>query len=857
MVSRFSIYKLKVSFAIWLFLSIICVSNSFGQPPAKLTSGQIYNGIEKLGVLGSVLYIAAHPDDENTRLIAYLATGQKAETTYLSLTRGDGGQNLIGTEMSELLGVLRTQELLMARTVDNGNQMFSRANDFGYSKNAEETIKIWDTEKVKADVVWAIRTVRPDVIINRFDHRTSGETHGHHTASAQLSYELFEKAGDSTVYKEQLSLVSPWTPRRLFFNTSWWFYGSEDKFNKADKSRLMSIDVGTFEPLLGKSVTEIAAESRSKHKCQGFGSTGTRGSQQEYLELLKGDLPTNKEDIFEGINTTWTRVKGGQGIDKMIEVIKKEYDFNAPYKSIEKLIKLSKAIDKTKDDFWKPKKQEEVKKLIAAAAGLFIEAKTSTHKAVANESITIDLECVNRSKGIISLVKIKGIGFELDTTMATPLEENEQLKWSKTIFIPADTKLTAPYWLTSDGELGIYQVDEQALIGMPNTPRSLKITFTLKIGDQLIDYTKDLIYKYNSPENGETYRPFEIVPEITVKVNEPVYIFNDVQPRDVVVAVTAWQENKSGTLTLPLPKGWTSIPKKIDFNIKQKGETSLFTFSVFPPKEASEIQITPLVTTLDPNGKNQSFTQEIIDINYDHIPFQTVVRKAKAKLAKLDIKVQSIMNNTAPRIAYVMGAGDEVPQALKQIGYQVDMLKASDVTAEALQPYQALILGVRAYNTQEDLKFKQAEIFKYIERGGNVVVQYNTANGLVTKELAPFPLKLSRNRVTVEEAEIRFIAPNHALLNKPNKITSKDFDGWVQERGLYFSNEWDSAFTPIISCNDPNEDPNDGAILVANYGKGSFIYTSLSFFRELPAGVSGAYRLFANLISYRNDSTEP
>ena len=827
---------------IFLILFIACSTYLKGQAPKKPTSGEIYQMLEKLRFLGSVLYVAAHPDDENTRLISYLANDKKALTTYLSLTRGDGGQNLIGPEISELLGVIRTQELQMARYVDNGKQMFTRANDFGYSKNAEETIKIWDTDKVKADVIWAIRRMRPDVIINRFDHRTSGETHGHHTASGQLSYELFDKASDKKFHPEQLKYVSVWQPKRLFFNTSWWFYGSEEKFKKADKSLLMSMDVGVYFPLLGKSNTEIAAESRSKHKCQGFGSTGTRGMQMEYLELLKGDMPPSKSDIFEGINTTWSRVDGGEPIKVLVDEVVKSYDFKNPAASIPALTNIYSAVQKVNDPFWKEIKTKEIKDLIAACMGLYLEAKTNVHKVTKGETITVEIEAINRLTAKASLLSIKGTGIVIDTTTNYTMITNEPFKWSHQVIIPLTTSYSAPYWLINKGTLGLYNVQDQEIIGNPDSKRAFKVTFFMNINGVEIPFEKELVYKFNSPEYGETFRPLEIVPSLSVKVKEPVYIFASNQPKDIKVVVHAWSKDQKGKLSIPVPQGWKVEPSTIDFQIATKGENKDFVFSVTPPETSEEIMITPSIVS-----GSDVFTGEIIDINYDHIPFQTVLMKSESKLSRIGIEIRG------QRIAYLMGAGDEIPVSLRQIGYTVETLKADEISLERLIPYDALIIGVRAYNTEENLKFKQKDIFEYIHQGGNVIIQYNTANGLVTKEIAPYNLTLSRNRVTVEEAEMRIINPDHSVLNYPNKISSKDFDGWVQERGLYFPGEWNAEFTPIFSCNDPGEKPQDGSVLIAKYGEGHYIYTGLSFFRQLPAGVSGAFRLFANMISIGRD----
>jgi LmbE family N-acetylglucosaminyl deacetylase len=824
--------------SISLFIIFPTFNAAHAQIPKKPTSGEIFQMIEKLGFLGSVLYVAAHPDDENTRLISYLANEKKAQTTYLSLTRGDGGQNLIGPEISELLGVIRTQELLMARYVDNGKQMFTRANDFGYSKNAEETIKIWDTEKVKADVIWAIRRAKPDVIINRFDHRTSGETHGHHTASAQLSFELFEKAAQSNVYPEQLKYIDAWQPQRLFFNTSWWFYGSEDNFKKADKSKLMSLDVGVFFPLLGKSNTEIAAESRSKHKCQGFGSTGTRGMQMEYLELLKGTMPPSKSDIFEGINTSWTRVAGGAPIKTMVENLNKNYNFKHPEASLPELMKIFEAIQKVKDPFWKEIKTKEIKDIIAACAGLYLEAKTNVHKASPGETIPVDIEAIYRLPVDATLVSISGHGIKCDTTMQLKMALNEPFRWTIQAAIPVNAAYTAPYWLINKGTKGLYNVDNQSIIGSPESIRSLKVDFMYNIHGVDIHFEKDVVHKFNSPENGEQYRPLEIVPALSVRVKEPVYIFASSTPKEIKITVHAWAKSQSGNLSIPVPAGWKVEPSSIDFSIMNKGESKDFIFSVSPPAEPQEITITPTIKT-----STASYNGQIIDINYDHIPFQTVLVKAESKFSRIGIEIRG------RKIAYLMGAGDETPISLRQIGYTVDEIKATDISTERLMPYDALIVGIRAFNTEEALKFKHKEIFEYVKEGGNVVIQYNTSNGLVTKDLAPYKLTLSRNRVTVEEAEMRILQPEHSVLNYPNKITSKDFDGWVQERGLYFCDEWDNQLTPIFSCNDPGEKPLEGSLLVGQYGQGHYIYTGLSFFRQLPAGVSGAYRLFANLIS--------
>ncbi|MBK8620442.1 MAG: PIG-L family deacetylase [Saprospiraceae bacterium] len=809
-----------------------------GQKPEAVTSGEIYQKLKKLNVLASVLYVAAHPDDENTRLISYLANEKHAETTYLSLTRGDGGQNLIGKEIDELLGVLRTQELLQARAIDNGKQMFSRANDFGFSKNAEETISIWDTDKIKADVAWAIRSSKPDIIINRFDHRTSGKTHGHHTASAILALEIFDKSGDKTYHPEHLQFVDAWQAKRIFFNTSWWFYGSQEKFDKADKSLLMGFDVGVYYPLLGKSNNEISAESRSQHKCQGFGSTGSRGSQMEYLELLKGEMPADKQNIFEGINTTWSRVKGGEEIGKLVEKTIQSFDFTKPEASVPALLEIYNLIQKTEDLFWKTQKSKECIDIIEACSGLYVEAKSNKKDAIPGENIKIDIEITKRLPVEVTLHKIQSEFFGIDSVHQTTIEDNQMVFHQLSVRIPQNAEYTTPYWLRTEGSLGMYQVDKTEWIGKPETPHPAQITYTLDFKGTKLPITKHVVHKFNSPENGEEYRSFSILPRISVNFTNKVNIFANSEKQPVTINIINFADSTSGILALPMPKGWRISPRTIPFTITGKGQSQEFTFEVTPPDKSSEVSATPKVLIND-----EVYMDALEEIKYDHIVPQWVQQKASADFVRLDINIVPM------NIAYVDGAGDVIPDYLVKMGYKVDKLSDADLRTEILQKYPCVIFGVRSYNTIDALKFKQKDILKYVENGGKVVVQYNTSNGLVIPQIGPYPFKISRERVTVEDAEMKILQPEHLYLQFPNKIGEKDFVGWVQERGLYFASEWDSKYQTIFSCNDPGETPNEGSLIFAGYGKGEFVYTGLSFFRQFPAGVAGAYRLFANIIT--------
>lgn len=823
----------------YILIAFMSLSLSLcAQAPKKPTSSEIYHELEKFGALATVLYVAAHPDDENTRLISWFANEKKAEAYYISLTRGDGGQNLIGPEINELLGVIRTQELLEARKVDGGKQLFTRANDFGFSKNAEETVKIWDDDKVKHDIVWAIRKTKPDIIINRFDHRTSGSTHGHHTASARLALDVFGQAGDTNYFPEQLKYVQPWSARRIFFNTSWWFYGSQEKFRQADKSNLLSMDIGVYYPLLGKSNTEIAAESRTKHKCQGFGSTGTRGSQSEYMELLSGDMPADKENPFEGIDITWTRVPNGLPVKKLHDEILREYDFSRPYLVVPKLVKLLDLVELTGDEHWKSIKIDQLKEIIAHCLGLYVEAVATQQTAVPGETVKLELEVIKRLPGDVEFIGYEILPSRIDSILRIKLEDNEVLLMGRDCQLNADLNYSTPYWLTKKSSLGMYEVDNPLFIGLPETPRDVKVNFRFNIFGKEITLSRDVVYKFNSPETGETYRPFQIVPPVYASTESKVFIAYDNRPFEINVTVRSMADNQQGVLTIPVGKGWRIEPTEVGFDLKLKNDSKQFKFLIYSPDSQSILETSPVIKL-----GGQYFDKELIEVKYDHIPHQMVLMPVTTKLVRLNL------DRTVTNIAYVMGAGDEIPFYLTKSGFKVTLIEPSQISQELLSSYDVLVFGVRAFNKHEELKFKTDEIFNYVENGGTVFVQYNVSRGLVTDDLAPFKLKLGRDRVTVEEAEMRILDSEHPIVNYPNKLNSEDFDGWVQERGLYFASEWADEFKPIFSCNDPGETPKEGALLVANYGKGYYIYSGLSFFRQLPAGVPGAYRLISNILS--------
>lgn len=824
---------------IWLTFFLCKTLLLSGQSQYKPNSNEIYRDIKALNFLGTAMYIAAHPDDENTRLISYLSNFYHAKTYYLSLTRGDGGQNLLGTDLREALGIIRTQELLKARKIDGGEQRFTRAVDFGYSKSPDETLNIWNRDSVLHDLVWQIRQLKPDIIINRFDHRTSGTTHGHHTTSALLSIDAFDLAVNKNAFPEDLSQVDTWQPKRLFFNTSWWFYGSRDNFEKANKSNLISLDIGTYYPDLGLSNTEIASLSRSQHKSQAFGNTPNRGEQLEYLEIIKGDKPGN-ENIFDGIDTSWKRVKGGEKIDKLIKNILNNYNHTKPYESVPELVKVYNEIQKIDDVFWKKMKSNEVTGIIKSCLGLYIESIADESFKNPKDSVNLDIEIVNRSPEKVILKRII-LPDGNDILYQSKILQNNKTEHLESV-IKTGEAYTNPYWLNRKPKEGLYNVSDKKLIGLPETPTALKLKFILEIENTPIEFESEVVYKYNDRIDGEVYQNFEILPEVSLII-EDVFIFKNSKPKEIEVKVKSYTDEFNGKLSLNLSENWKFSPQSYEVELKNKGAEKSFLFMVTPPNTTETIKVEPFIT-----AKNKIFNKDIKELDYDHINLQTYLKPASSNLVNINVV------SKAGNIGYIKGAGDKIPEALESLGLDVTQINIDKVlnTAE-LKAYDAIILGIRAFNTEKALTTKNELLFEYVKHGGTLIVQYNTTYSLLTEKVSPLRLDISRDRVTDENAKVDYINPSHKILNYPNKITSDDFNGWTQERGLYFPSDWGTEFEPVFSIKDYDEGPYQGSLLVAPYGEGYYIYTGLSFFRQLPAGVPGAFRLLANMISINSN----
>jgi LmbE family N-acetylglucosaminyl deacetylase len=832
-----SIKRCRRAAIVVALLAVAGTANSADAPPLlspeQMNGGEIQLALQKLNVIGRVLYIAAHPDDENTNLMALWANGSLYETAYLSITRGDGGQNLIGPELGERLGVIRTEELLDARRIDHGKQFFSRAIDFGFSKTAEETIRIWDHDKILSDVVWVVRKFRPDVIVTRFSPEDQ-LTHGHHTASAILAREAFSAAGDPNRFPEQLAFVKPWRPTRLVWNTSPFFFSNRNL--PFDPTGLTVLEAGGYNPLLGKAYTEIAAASLSMHKSQGVGSPPRRGARKEYFKLLEGQPMMSS--LFEGIDTSWARVAHSESIATKIHQIISQFHPADPAASVPELLKLRQAMSGIKDGSWVPEKKAELDEIITACLGLHVEASTVNEAVTPGQTATIKLEAINRCNIPVTLQEIRfplsNDSMKIDATLLS----NELVTKDLSCKIPENTPYSQPYWLRKPGTLGAFAVDDQTLVGLPENPPDLPVEIVLQVKGQELRYVVDTKYRMVDPVAGELRRPIVIEPPVFAKIADSVLVFATNQPKSVPVHLTAATGPVKGELKLAVPQGWGVEPASLPIDLKGANAETVAIFTVKPPDQNSEGNLRAVVSI---NGRDYSF--ERVRISYPHIGVNTLMPPAEARLVRADIREKG------DRIGYIPGAGDDVPESLQQIGYSVKILSQSDITAKNLAQFSAVVLGIRAYNTQERVANWLAELLAYVKAGGVAIAQYNTLAELKTEQLGPYPLEISRDRVTDENAEVRILAPDHPLMTTPNKITSKDFEGWVQERGLYFPKKWDSAWTQILSCNDPKEKPLDGGLLVAKFGKGFFVYTSYSWFRQLPAGVPGAYRLFANMLS--------
>ena len=811
----------KISLASLLLLSF------FSASAQEKNATDIYHEIEKLVSPYRVLYLAAHPDDENTRLISYFANEVKASTAYLSLTRGDGGQNLIGDEKGDLLGVLRTQELLAAREIDGGRQFFTRAVDFGYSKSSTETFAFWEKDRILSDVVYIFRYFKPHIVINRFPTENYGG-HGHHLASAILSEEAFSISAQHDRYTDQLQELSPWNVGTLFFNNSSWWDKSLDERARNDFS-ITGLDVGTYNDLLGYSYNELAAYSRSQHKSQGFGAAPQRGEQIEYLEYLKGQFNPGQllhEQLLDSLDRAWLNLEGD------FKNILESYDFQQPSASVEGLLALKQKAEAINIDGRFTAKINSLAEIISSCMGLSIEIIAESASYVRGDSLVVDIEVINRSHLPLKLASVT-----FDSTFQSwnrDLNENQMFRDTMLIVIDEEEAFTTPYWLVKPHDKSFDH--DQELLKNPVGP-SLSCQVKLEIDGTSLTYDRKIIYKWTDRVKGGLTRPIRVLPDYLVDFDQGIYFSSDSTFQGIVFIRSntgadqdvnlEFEENQS--MDLPSIRN-LNLPSMTTISEQFKGEL----------KSAGK------------NGMDISFSDQdssishysLLEINFDHIEPVDVLLKPKARVLPVELK------EGPGKIAYVEGPDNEMITYLQRFGLDITSFTMEDLMEGKLKEYKVLLFGIRSLNVDPTWNEHAAEIQEFIKGGGLVVMQYQTSRGINPVEISPYAFNISRMRVTDENSSANISRKNHAILNYPNVLSAEDFKGWNQERGLYFADSWSEDFTTVLSWHDKDELDQFGSLIIGDFGKGAFIYTGISFFRHIPFGVPGSYKLLTNILSY-------
>ncbi len=836
----------NVPFWAALGVAILAGSSGVGHAAELPTGGAILQQLRSFATMGSALYVAAHPDDENTQVIAYLACGRGYRTAYLSLTRGDGGQNVLGPQLGETLGVARTQELLAARRLDGGRQYFTRAKDFGYSKNSEETLGVWDRQGVLSDMVRVIRQFRPDVIITRFSPKPA-PTHGHHTASAVLAVEAFRLAADPAAFPEQLRELTPWQARRIVHNVGLGAAAANpgagmavagSPANVPDAHGVVKVEVGGRDPVSGESFASIAARSRGMHKTQGFGTSGppvNEGSRIEPFVLLDGDAATS--DLLDGVDTTWNRVPGGAEIARLIDEVIATFDARDAAARVPALLAIRRRLAALPADPIVSDKRAELDRIIQACLGLEVDTVVDRAEVVPGETVRLHHRAVVRSRIPVRWTAVRSPSAHRAIDKPVALRPNQPVAREASLVVPASAPPSQPYWLRTEGSAGLFDVDDPTLIGRPENPPAFPLEYVFDVGGQTLVIAGEPMPAAD-PSTPALRRRLAVIAPVSLRFTAGVQLFAPGAARPVTVELTAARARARGTVRLDAPAGWTVTPVSQPFRLAAPGEHARVTFTVTaPPRVATA----PLGASVEIDGRR--FDQQRVEVRYDHVPLQLLQPPARAKAVSLELTTRG------RHVGYLPGAGDDVAAALGQMGYEVTSLSGADLTPERLRGLDAVVTGIRAFNLRTDLAERLPALFAYVEAGGTLVVQYNTLDGLRGSWLAPFHLRLSRDRVTDERAPVTVLAPEHPVLTTPNRITAADFEDWVQERGLYFPDQWDERFTPILATGDPGETPLTGGLLAARHGTGYVVYTSLAWFRQLPEAVPGAYRLFANLVS--------
>jgi hypothetical protein len=771
-------------------------------------------------------------------------------TAYLSLTRGEGGQNLIGSEQGDLMGVVRTQELLAARKIDGAEQFFTRAIDFGFSKTADETLAKWGREQVLGDVVWTIRRYQPDVIVLRFSG-TPRDGHGHHQSSAILGKEAFSAAADPTRFPEQLQWVKPWQAKRLLWNV--FAFSREQEQATQQMANRIEIDTGIYDPVLGFSYGEIAGMSRSQHRSQGMGAPERRGAMKNVLVHVAGEPA--RQTLFDGIDITWSRVPNGGPIGEKVKKAVQSFQPDRPATTIPLLIEARKLMVEQKGNPVVAAKLAQVDEAIGLCAGIWLDASMDRAAVVPGSQARIQVTVLNRSEAPVRLLSARVAGGDFHGAGPVPseLKDNVPLNHVFEGSVPSGHPYSEPYWLASPKNGMLYTVPSQELLGLPEAPPEFSVRFELDIAGQPIALTRPVAHRYVDRVLGELTRPVAVVPPVSIRLSDTAQMFPTPSKRTIEVELRAMAANRAGTVRMEVPEGWQAEPASQPFSLANEGEQVTAAFAITPPSGSSRGMIRTAVKTGD-----TTVTDRMLAVNYPHIPPETVFPPAAASVIRVGVRT------LAKRVGYVMGAGDDVPDSLRQLGCEIALLSGEDLARGDLSRFDAIVTGVRAYNVRPDLRANQQRLLEYVKKGGTMIVQYNVFEGgfmggdpSLLDRIGPYPIKIGRERVTVEESPVQLPQPNHPVLQIPNEITSEDFKGWIQERGLYFASQWDERYQPLLITSDPGEKPLSGGLLYTKYGDGVYIFTAYAWFRQLPAGVPGAYRIFANMLSAGKANAHP
>lgn len=786
--------------------------------------------IQRANVLGSVLMIGAHADDDDTQLLTYLSLGLQLRTGYLSVGRSLGSQNRIGPEQGQAMAVLLNQEAIAARQRTHIEQYYTRAFDAGFTKTLTEAMTFWDRPEVVGDIVWLLRTFRPDAVIVRYSG-TPRDGHGHHQASAVLARKAIAAAGDPTQFPEQLKLTTVWKPAHVF------------QFSAAGAKPVVAINVGGYNPVLGASYAEIATAGRTAFRSQAMGGLTTLRNRTVLLAPIDGTTP---ETLLEGVDTTWKRMTGGEAIGEGLAAVLREFRADQPEQAVAGLVeartKLA-ALEKGADGPWVRVKLHELDETIARCVGLWVRVATPVEVVTPGMRVPVAIEVANRS-----VMKLEVAGLTLKTPTgenefpAQPLGRDQPARWEAYWAVPADQVPTQPYWLQGQDGM-IAKIADQTKVGPAADEPLLTVRLRFRTEDGAFELTRAVRHQRFEPTEGETWRPLVVTPPVTLHPALDAVIFPDGAPRKFSVRATAHRDDVAGTVKLQLPAGWGVEPATGEFRIAKTGLTSDLVFTVTPPAASadSRAKISAVV-----DGRETAF--DFVTVDYPHIERATFFPATDVRFVHVPVKV------LAKRVGYLIGTGDEMPEALRQLNCEVTLLSPDDLARADLTIYDAVVLGIRSYSVRPDVLLHRDRLRAYVRGGGTLVMQYTDStagpNGIVeVPNLGPFAFRVGATRVVEEDAPMKFRLPQHPLLHVPNELTAEDFRGWVQERGLRFAVSWDAHYETPLETNDSGEAPLPGGMLVAREGQGVFVYTAYAWFRQLPAGVPGAYRVFANILS--------